>query len=120
MQQRLTRAENIAAAQQGVIQSLNSDLTVANGDIQRLMNGAEIVCRALDEMYHKSRELFINTEMSEQNWNEFYRTMLRGDIGFAILNGANFVDLTADEDIEDVDGEETETEDEGIEEEESV
>jgi len=115
---KLVYSNHIVEAQQGVIQSLKRDYAMTQDRLHHVMHGAEIVCGANDEMYAKCRELFITNAMHESDWDDFYRIMLRADVGFAILHGADIIDLTADEDVEEIDGEETETEDE--EEEESV
>lgn len=110
----LERAENIAEATQAVLHQTRMDLRDTVLTVQRLTNGSEIVCRALDEQYQYAKDMFTRGEMGLEHWNEFYRFMLRGDIGFAILNGADFVDLTAPDTP--VDGDETETETEDFDE----
>jgi len=108
-QRRAERAENIAEAQQEVIHSLQQDLRLYQHTTQRLNDGAAIVCRAMDEMYQKSKNMFLGNNMAIDDWNDFYRLMMRGDVGFAILNGADLIDLTADTEL-DQDSDETESE----------
>jgi len=109
---KLVYSNHIVDAQQAVIQSLKRDYAMASDQLHHVSHGAEIISGANDEMYAKCRELFITNMMRETDWNDFYRIMLRADVGFAILHGAEIIDLTADEDVETIDGEETETEDE--------
>jgi len=109
---KLVYSNHIVDAQQAVIQSLKRDYTMATDQLHHVSHGAEIISGANDEMYAKSRELFLTGQIREADWDDYYRIMLRADIGFSILHGADIIDLTADEDIEEIDGEETETEDE--------
>lgn len=104
----LWESENIRDSQARVIRSLHRDLATAERDVTRLHNGAEVVCRAMDELYRKAQAMRMENRLSEEDWNDYYRAMLRGDVGFAILNGADFVDLTTNENME---GETTEEED---------
>jgi len=102
-------SENLRDSQARVIRTLHRDMAVAERDITRLHNGAEVVCRAMDELYRKAQAMRMENRLSEEDWNDYYRAMLRGDVGFAILNGADFVDLTTNEEM--TEGETTEEED---------
>jgi len=106
-QKKLDKAEELLASQQQVIHQLSTEQSENLSTINRLTNGAGIVCRATDEMYGRAKDLYIDQKIELGEWNEFYRMMLRADIGFAILNGADFVDLTAETEI---DSDETESE----------
>lgn len=115
---RLQQLERINDAQAGVIRTLRQDLTDSQETTSRIAQGSEIVLRGLDVIYNHTKRMFEEGRMEFADWDEIYRGMLRADIGFAILNGAPYVDLTAeDTEIESVgeeidDGEETETDDE--------
>ena len=111
---RIQQLESINEAQAAVIRTLRQDLTDSQETVSRLASGSEIVLRGLDVIYNHGREMFEGGRMDSEDWDAIYRGMLRADIGFAILNGAPMVDLTAeDTEVESIDdGEETETDDE--------
>jgi len=106
-ERRTRKLESLQEAQCAVIRSLRADLTDRDQTIQRISAGSEVLTRGLDAMYAYAKYMHEDGMMSSEDWNEFYCFMLRADVGFAILNGTNFVDLTADETL---DGDETETE----------
>lgn len=112
---RIQTLESINEAQASVIRTLRQDLTDQQETVSRLASGSEIVLRGLDIIYNHTKDMFEQGRMDSEDWDHVYRGMLRADIGFAILNGAPMVDLTAEDteiesDIDD--GEETETDDE--------
>ena len=111
---RIQQLESINEAQAAVIRTLRQDLTDSQETVSRLASGSEIVLRGLDVIYNHGREMFEGGRMDSEDWDAIYRGMLRAGIGFAILNGAPMVDLTAeDTEVESIDdGEETETDDE--------
>lgn len=113
--ERLRQLESINEAQARVIRTMRDDLAESQDTVHRLVQGSEIVLRGLDVVYNHAKDMFEAQRMTPEDWDSIYRGMLRADVGFAILNGAPLVDLTADEDteIEDFnDGAETETDDE--------
>lgn len=75
----------------------------------QMINGTEIIVRALDQLY----ELFSRIQREQPRIMDYrddvHRIMMRGDVGFAIIQGAPFVDLTAHEEI-DPDATESESE----------
>ncbi|AWW06079.1 MAG: hypothetical protein [Cressdnaviricota sp.] len=75
----------------------------------QMINGTEIIVRALDQLY----ELYSRIQREQPRIMDYrddvHRIMMRGDVGFAILQGAPFVDLTANEDL-DPDATESESE----------
>lgn len=112
---RIQQLESINEAQARVVRTLRQDLTDQQETVSRLASGSEIVLRGLDMIYNHTKDMFEQGRMDSEDWDQVYRGMLRADIGFAILNGAPMVDLTAEDteiesDIDD--GEETETDDE--------
>jgi len=94
------RAENIASAQQEVVHTLYGDLRAADETMERLSQGTSIVNRAIDQMYDEAKTLYLANKIGPADWDQFYRAMMRADIGYAIIHGVNFVDLTADEQME--------------------
>lgn len=112
---RLDQLESIVEAQARVIRTMRDDLAESQERVHRLMQGSETVLRGLDVVYNHAKDMFIARRMSNEDWEAIFRGMLRADVGFAILNGAQLVDLTEDTEIED-NGSDTET-DPGMEEE---
>lgn len=112
---RLRQLESINDAQARVIRTMRDDLADSQDHVHRLIQGSEIIVRGLDTVYHHARGMFTEDRMTAVDWEQIYRAMLRADIGFAILNGAPVVDLTAEEtevETEVDDGDETETDEE--------
>lgn len=98
---RATQLESLREAQASVIRSLRDDLTASTHTIRRITTGAEVLTRGLDAMYNKAKLMYERMEMNQEDWSDFYRFMLRADLGFALMHGADYVDLTTDEDMED-------------------
>lgn len=113
--ERLRQLESINEAQARVIRTMRDDLAESQDTVHRLVQGSEIVLRGLDVVYNHAKDMFTARRIGAEDWDAIYRGMLRADVGFAILNGAPLVDLTADEETEVEefdDGAETETDDE--------
>jgi len=109
---RMKEIENINDAQARVIRTMREDLAESQDRVHRLIQGSEIIVRGLDAVYNHARDMFTADRMTAIDWEQIYRSMLRADVGFAILHGAPIVDLTADEteiETEEDSGEETET-----------
>lgn len=98
---RIQQLEAINDAQARVIRQTRIDHNETIEEVTRLTHGSAIVLRNLDDIYNHSKDLFLQGKIDSEEWDVIYRAMLRADIGFAILNGANYNDLTADEDIDD-------------------
>ena len=112
---RLRQLESINEAQARVIRTMPDDLADSQDHVHRLIQGSEIIVRGLDAVYNHARGMFTEDRMTAIDWEQIYRAMLRADIGFAILNGAPIVDLTAEEtevESQGESGDETETDDE--------
>jgi len=112
---RMRQLESINDAQARVIRTMRDDLADSQDHVHRLIQGSEIIVRGLDAVYNHARGMFTEDRMTAIDWEQIYRAMLRADIGFAILNGAPIVDLTAEEtevETEVDDGDETETDEE--------
>jgi len=105
----LLRARDILAFQQHEYHLLVQEGREVTARNVQLTHGAEIVVRALDSTYELSRRILANNPAGDEERDQLHRIMMRGDIGFAILQGAPFVDLTATEEI---DPDETESESE--------
>lgn len=75
----------------------------------QMINGSEIVVRSLDQAYELFHRIQHDIPRVGDYRDELHRLMMRGDVGFAILQGAPFVDLTAGEEV---DPEDTESESE--------
>ena len=67
---------------------------------QQLTNGGQIVVRALDAMYEVHLQATRDQPQLSTYHEEVHRIMVRGDVGFAIIEGAPFVDLTAETELE--------------------
>lgn len=112
---RMRQLESINDAQARVIRTMRDDLADSQDHVHRLIQGSEIIVRGLDAVYNHARGMFTEDRMTAIDWDQIYRAMLRADIGFAILNGAPIVDLTAEEtevESQGESGDETETDDE--------
>jgi len=112
---RMRQLESINDAQARVIRTMRDDLADSQDHVHRLIQGSEIIVRGLDAVYNHARGMFTEDRMTAIDWEQIYRAMLRADIGFAILNGAPIVDLTAEEtevESQGESGDETETDDE--------
>jgi len=59
------------------------------------------VVRSLDGLYGLIRNVELSTQPIADYRDEVMRIMMRGDVGFAILQGAPFVDLTTDTELDD-------------------
>ena len=106
---RILQLESVNEAQARVIRTMRDDLAESQDRVHHLIQGSEIVLRGLDEIYNYTRGMFEAGRLDINDWDVIYRSMLRADIGFAVLNGAPLVDLTTQEEV---DGAETETDDE--------
>lgn len=111
-EKRATALESLREAQAGVIRVQREEIRQHEATATSRQAGAEVITRGLDAMYNKAKLMYERGEMLQEDWSDYYRFMLRADIGYALLNGAGFVDLTANEDMES-DGETTVPEDDG-------
>jgi len=94
----LRACNSMLVAQNDVHRTENREL--AGRNIQ-LINGSEIVVRSLDGLYGLIRNVELSTQPIADYRDEVMRIMMRGDVGFAILQGAPFVDLTTDTELDD-------------------
>jgi len=114
-ERRATALESLREAQAAVIRSLRADIKQREATARSRQAGAEVITRGLDAMYNKAKLMYERGEMLQEDWSDYYRFMLRADIGYALLNGAGFIDLTTDENMDESDseGETTVPEDDG-------
>jgi len=112
-ERRATALESLREAQAGVIRTMRTDISQYEATAVSRQAGAEVITRGLDAMYNKAKLMYERGDMLQEDWSDFYRSMLRADIGYALLHGAGFVDLTATEDMDESDGETTVPEDDG-------
>jgi len=87
--------------------------------VQQVIHGGNIIIRNLDDLYGITVRMIQNGVIDTDAREQVQRVMLRTDVGYSIFMGAPFLDLTANEELQDdeetvVDptGEETETDEE--------
>lgn len=77
-----------------------------------MFDGSNILTNGLDSLYILLGTLGQVPEVAEHR-EHIQRIMLRADVGFAMVQGAPFADMTANEDLEETEPEGSETESEG-------
>jgi len=87
--------------------------------VQQVIHGGNIIIRNLDDLYGLTVRMIQNGVVDPDAREQVQRVMLRTDVGYSIFMGAPFMDLTANEELQDdqvtvaeLDGEETETDEE--------
>lgn len=114
----LEASERLRHQQQELIDRLKTALDTAVSDgtaihdrLVSTINGTNIITAGLDALYVLLGRLAATTPAVRDERDRIQRIMLRADVGFAIVQGAPFVDLTANEDMTtEEEGSETESE----------
>jgi len=110
----LRQEKDFLAGQLALEQSFSRQLTLRVQDaqwrIRQQFEGANILTVGLDALYILLGRLRDVPEVAEHR-DHIQRIMLRADVGYAIVQGAPFVDMTANEDLDETETEGEEEED---------
>jgi len=99
----------VVATKNAHINALTGAVTNMSLANEGLREGGQIVVRALDQLFATYTRMKQDYQLGNEYREEVHRIMMRGDVGFSIIQGAPFIDLTTNEIV---DPEETESESE--------
>lgn len=87
----------------------NGQVNLLQARLAETIQGGTMVTHAVETLYRLFNGIDVENDMTNGERSQLERAMLQADMGFAIMNGVPFIDMTAETELES-NGEETESE----------